>query len=117
MDVVNRFKIANICSEKEKAYFLSKSNNFTIPHFYIIWKILKVPMLGSSIDAGDNWTLTPASKCVGHFLKEFYSKFDSVLTDSLSLIKILEEKRFDEKCFLFTIDFKSYTQTFLLMML
>ena len=98
-DVVNRFKIANVCSEKEKAYLLSKSNNFTIPHFYIIWKILKVLMVGRLIVAGYNWILTPASIFAGHFLKEFYSKFDSILTDSLSLIKILEEKDLTKNVF------------------
>ena len=86
---------------------MSKLKNFTIPHFYIIWKILKNPIVGRQIVAGYNWMLTPASIFVGHYLKEFYCKFDSILTDSLSLVKILEEKRFDKKCFLFTIDFKS----------
>ena len=44
---------------------------------------------------------------VGHFLKEFYCKFDGILTDSLSLVKILETTKFDEDCSVFTIDFKS----------
>jgi len=86
---------------------LSKMTNFTVPHFYIIWKILKNPIVGRPIVAGYNWILTPASIFVGHYLKEFYSKFDSILTDSLSLIKLLETNRFHEGCFLFTIDFQS----------
>ena len=57
--------------------------------------------------AGYKWIFTPASIFVGHFLKEFYSKFDSILNDSLSLVKLLEYSRFDKNCFLFTIDFKS----------
>ena len=56
---------------------------------------------------GYNWILTPASIFAGHYLKEFYCKFDSILTDSLSLVKIVETKRFNKDCFLFTIDFKS----------
>ena len=68
---------------------------------------MKNPIVGRPIVAGYNWILTPASIFVGHYLKEFYCKFDSILTDSLSLVKILEEKRFDKNCFLFTIDFKS----------
>ena len=80
---------------------------FDIPHFYIIWKILKNPIVGRPIVAGYNWIVTPASIFVGHYLKEFYSKFDSILTDSFSLVKILEEKKCNKKCFLFTIDFKS----------
>ena len=34
-DVVNRFKIANVCNKKGN-YFLSKTNIFTIPHVSII---------------------------------------------------------------------------------
>jgi len=106
-EVVNKHKIRKNCDNKEATFILSKLRKFTIPHFYIIWKILKKPMVGRPIVAGYDWILTPASIFVGHYLKEFYSKFDSILTDSLSLVKILEEKRFNKKCFLFTIDFKS----------
>ena len=106
-EVVNKHKIRKNCDNKEATFILSKLRKFTIPHFYIIWKILKKPMVGRPIVAGYDWILTPASIFVGHYLKEFYSKFDSILTDSLSLVKILEEKRFNKNCFLFTIDFKS----------
>ena len=44
---------------------------------------------------------------MGRFLKEFYSKFDTVLTDSVSLIRILERNRYSMHCPPFTIDFKS----------
>ena len=68
---------------------------------------MKNPIVDRPIVAGYNWILTPASIFVGHYLKEFYWKFDSILTDSLSLIKILETHRFNIQSFLFTIDFKS----------
>ena len=80
---------------------------FDIPHFYIIWKILKNPIVGRPIVAGYNWILTPASIFVGHYLKEFYSKLENILTYSLSLIRILEISKFDKDCFLLTIDFSS----------
>ena len=58
--------------------------------------------------AGHNWILTPASIFVAHYRKEFCSKFDSILLDSLSLVKVLEQEKFDpDCCFLFTIDFES----------
>ena len=57
--------------------------------------------------AGYNWVLTQASIFVGHYLKEFSSKFEKILTDSLSVVKMLENTIFDRNCFLFTIDFKS----------
>ena len=44
---------------------------------------------------------------MGHYLKEFNSKFENILTDSLSVIKMLENTIFDRNCFILTIDFKS----------
>ena len=79
------------CSYQEAKFLLSKIESFTTPHFYIIWKILKNPMVGRPIVAGYNWLLTPASIFVGTFLKDFYSKFVGILKDSLSLIKTLEK--------------------------
>ena len=64
-------------------------------------------MVGRPIIAGYNWILTPASIFVGTLLKDFYSKFDGILKDSLSLIKILEKSKFDINSFLFTVDFES----------
>ena len=104
---VDRHFYMGNCSQKEKEFLLSHVQTFVIPHFYIIWKILKSPPVGRPIVAGYKWIFTPASIFVGHFLKEFYSKFDSILNDSLSLVKLLENNRFDKNCFLFTIDFKS----------
>ena len=86
---------------------LSKLYVFDTPHFYIIWKIHTNPIVGRPILAGYNWILTPASIFVGHYLKEFYSKFENILTDSLSLIKLLENTFFNKDYFLFTIDFKN----------
>ena len=80
-----------------------------IPHFYIIWKILLNPI---AIVAGYNWILTLASIFNGHYWKDFYSKFENILTDSLSVVKMPENKIFDRDSFLFTIDFKSlYTNS------
>ena len=85
---------------------------FTIPHVYIIWKILKNSAIGRPIVAGYDWILTPASIFAGHVLKEFYSKCDTVLTDNLSLVKLLDVAKFDENCFVFTLDFKSLYTNF-----
>ena len=106
-NIVSRHKKNGICSTKEAEFLLSKMNNFDIPHFYIIWKILKDPIVGRPIVAGYNWILTPASIFVGHYLKEFCKKFDSILLDTKSLVKLLENEKFDENCSLFTVDFKS----------
>ena len=77
LEVVNRNLLDK---QKEKDFLLSKFTKFTIPHFYIIWKLLKNPIVGRPIVAGYNWILTPALIFVGHYLKEFYTKFDSILT-------------------------------------
>ena len=99
------------CSYQEANFLLSKIESFTIPHFYIIWKILNNPTVGRPILAGYNWLLTPASIFVGTILKNFYSKFDGILKDSLSLIKILEKTKFNIDSFLFFVDFESlYTK-------
>ena len=95
------------CSYFEEKFLLSKIDSFSIPHFYIIWKILKNPPVGRPIVAGYNWILTPASIFVGHFLKDFYVKFDGILKDSISLVRILEKTKFEFGIFLFTVDFES----------
>ena len=85
-NIVNKHTLKGICSNKEAAFLLSNLNKFNTPHFYIIWKILKNPIVGRPIVAGYNWILTPASIFVGHYLKDFCFKFDSILLDSFSLI-------------------------------
>jgi len=74
---------------------------------YQLEKILKNPIVGRPIVAGYNWILTPASIFVGHYLKKFSNKFNTILLDSLSLVKILEKEQFSSDCYLFTVDFKS----------
>ena len=68
---------------------------------------MKNPIVGRPIVAGYNWILTPASILVGIFLKDFYSKFESILKDSFSLVKILEKTKFNLDSFLFTVDWES----------
>ena len=86
MDIQNKLKrtveshlYKGNCTKKEADFLLSKMYIFDIPHFYIIWKILKNPIVGRPTVAGYNWILTPASIFVGHYLKEFYSKFENIL--------------------------------------
>ena len=95
------------CSYQEAKFLLSKIGSFYIPHFYIMWKFLKNPIGGRPIVAGYNWILTPASFFLGTFLKDFYRKFNGILKDSLSLVKILEKTKFNVDSFLFTVDFES----------
>ena len=95
------------CSYQEAKFLLSKTESFSIPHFYIIWKILKNPIVGRPIVAGYNWILTPASILAGTFLKDFYSKFDSILKDSFSLAKYWKKQNLPLTVFWFTVDFES----------
>ena len=69
-------------------------NNFKIPHFYTVWKILKNPIVGRPIVAGYNWILTPVAVFGVHHLKEFDGKFDLFLLDTQSLVKLLEKRKF-----------------------
>ena len=50
---------------------------------------------------------SPVSIFVGHYLKNFCNKFDTILLDSFSPVKILGKAQFDSDCSLFTVDFKS----------
>ena len=95
------------CTKKGAEFLMSKMYIYEIPHFYIIWKILKNPIVGRPIVAGYNWILTPASIFVGHHLKNFYSKFENILTDSFELIHFIDKNTFHVDGMLFTIDFKS----------
>ena len=48
-DVVHRFKIANICNEKEKNYLLSKTNVLLSHIFISFGKFWKIPSLGDQL--------------------------------------------------------------------
>ena len=96
------------CTKKEAEFLMSKMYIYDIPHFYIIWKILKNPTVGRPIVAGYNWILTPIS--VGHYLKAFYSKFENILTDSLSLVKLLEKTKINNDCFFIHSGFQKSIQ-------
>ena len=52
--VEHHFYLGN-CSQKEKEFLLSNVYNYVIPHFYIIWKILKNPIVGRPIVASYDW--------------------------------------------------------------
>ena len=105
-NIIEFHKKQGKCSIREE-FLLSKLNKFVTPHFYILWKIFKDPIVGRPIVSGCNWILTPVSIFVGHHLKKFCEKFETILPGTLSLVKILETKQFEQDCFLFTIDFKS----------
>ena len=48
-------------------------------------------IVGRPIVAVYNWILSPALIFVGHCLKVFCTKFDSILMDNLSLVKNFEK--------------------------
>ena len=49
LEVIGKYSLKNECSKKEKYFLFSKIKGFTIPHFYIIWKILKNPIIGNQL--------------------------------------------------------------------
>ena len=59
--IIKKHSEKGSCSNFEAKFLLSKIDSFPIPHFYIIYKILKNPPIGRPIVAGYNWILTPAS--------------------------------------------------------
>ena len=93
-NIVKKHSEKGSCSYFEAKFLLSKIDFFSIPYFYIIWKILKNSPGGRPIVAGYNWILTPASIFMGYFLKEFSVKFNGILKDSIIVVKILEKTKF-----------------------
>ena len=52
LSVVQKHFQAKNCPKKEAEFLKSKLSNFNIPHFYIIWKMHKNPIVGRPIVAG-----------------------------------------------------------------
>ena len=103
--MVNKHTLKNFFKKKQKNDFESEQIQST--RFLYDQEILKNPIVSRPIVAGYNCILSPALIFVGHYLKEFCVKFDYILMDSLSLVKILEKETFDSDDFLFTVDFES----------
>ena len=89
--IVQKSEYKGCITQTEKDFLFSKEKVFKIPHFYIIWKILKNPPIGRPIVTGYYWILTPASIYIGNFLIKFYSEFKNILTDSLELICFIDK--------------------------
>ena len=70
-NIVRKHMEKGSCSYQEAKFLLSKIESFSIPHFYIIWKILKNPMVGRPIVAGYNWLLTTSVYFRRHVSKRF----------------------------------------------
>ena len=66
-EVGGKHKIRKNCDNKEARFIKSKPKKFVVPHFYIIWKIFKNPVVCRPTVAGYNWILTPASIFVGRY--------------------------------------------------
>ena len=81
------------CTKKEAEISLSQMYIFDIPHFLYNLENSK------KFSHRKTYLCYPAFIYVGHYLKEFYSKFENILTDSSSLIQILEISIFDIECF------------------
>ena len=71
--VVSRYKLNNVCSTKEKDFLLSE-----IAKFLHCLENSKKSYCGKANCGWLHWILTPASIFVGHYLKQFYSKFEGI---------------------------------------
>ena len=87
------------CTKTEADFLLSKIFIYDIPHFYIIWKILKNPIVGRPIVAG---YINPRFNFCRSLFERVLFQIRKYFTDSLSLIKLLENTVFDKDYFLFT---------------
>ena len=66
LEVVNKFVAKKECSKKEALFLLSKNRLFTVPHFYIIWKVLKNPPVGRVDRMASAYALGPSPGGPGH---------------------------------------------------
>ena len=79
-----------------------KMHLYNFPHSYTIWKILiKFDRRGPIVNEY-NLDINTCIYVGGHYFKSFESEYENILTDNLSLIKLLEYK-----WFLFTVEFKN----------
>ena len=86
--IVKQFK--NLLTQQEIRFLkLYADTPPKIPHFYILWKMHKNPVVGRPIVAGYNWITTGASKLVAYYLNQFVTHFE--LPDSFSLVRELEK--------------------------
>jgi hypothetical protein len=99
--ILAKYKPDNETSEFLRAFI----ENFDIPSFYIIWKIHKFPkQVGRPIVAACQWITTQSSKFIAEYLKEYLSKFDTVLQDTGDVLRYLETNKVPPNCTLFTLD-------------
>jgi hypothetical protein len=73
----------------------------------MIPKIHKNPIEGRPIVASYNWLTTKVSILVSECLKENVKYFNTILPDTLTLVKSLETQKFPLDCCLFTLDVKA----------
>ena len=100
-------KYSEMCTHQEKRFLKTHVKSFKIPHFYVLWKMHKNPIVGRPIVAGYSWIATSASKFVTFYLKDFVTKFETILPDSIHLVRILETTKFERDCWLFAADIRS----------
>ncbi|CAN0477685.1 unnamed protein product, partial [Discosporangium mesarthrocarpum] len=77
-----------------------------IPSFYIIPKVHKDPISSRPIAAGHSWCTQPVSLVIAHFLQQIVPSKPTILKDSRSLIRRLENTAFNpqDQLILFTAD-------------
>ena len=98
-------------SERDQEFieqgFSDAVTNPTFPEFYIIPKLLKQPWQGRPITPQFNYVSKWAAKWIAVQLNEFCLTLPTALTDSLSLVKDLEQKHFPLNCEVFGGDVRS----------
>ena len=89
--IINSKSYSHLFSSSHKLFFSSKmkDENVSIPGIYLLPKIHKTPMTGRPIVPSYAWVTTPASIWLDDQLQPI-AKIPHVLTDSLSLIRVLE---------------------------
>ena len=74
-------KYGEICTEQEKRFLKTNLKNHTLPHFYILWKINKNPIVGRPVVIGYNWIPTCAS--IFEFCRETFLQIFGIAMGTL----------------------------------
>ena len=83
MDIEQKY--GSILTALARKYLSSCNEDFSLPHFDILWKIHKNPTVGRPIVASYKWRMTCASKIVNFYLNGCVSKFATILPNTFLL--------------------------------
>lgn len=88
-------------------FLYSFIDSWSFPKFYLLIKIHKFPILGRPIISSVRWITTGLSKWLDYTLSPLLSQFPTVLKDTITLIRFLENLTLPDTFTLISLDVKN----------